>query len=129
MNNIEKQHIEDYLVSVKNLVKQGRYQIALGDNREANTDLFYTYKIEESDAREILLSISVEDFSEIVQNRKQGYTHEKLYIFGKTVELNERFGYSTVQVKLYIKINKIDNQYVVVISFHEQKYDLDYPFK
>ncbi len=126
---VEKKHVEEYLATVKALIKRDKYQISLGENRTANTDLFYTYNINEAGAKDILLSLSVEDFSEVVPNRKPEYEHERLYIFGKNVKLSERIGHSIVQVKLYIKFNNIENQYVVVISFHEQKHSLNYPFK
>lgn len=32
-------------------------------------------------------------------------------------------------VSLYIKFNKLENYFVIVISFHEQKYPLTYYFK
>ena len=32
-------------------------------------------------------------------------------------------------VSLYIKVNKLENCFVIVISFHEQKYPLTYYFK
>lgn len=78
---------------------------------------------------EILLSLTVEDFSERKQNEHTGYEDERLYIFGKDVSLMERFGTGERLVPLYIKINKLKNLLVIVISFHEQKYPLRYPFK
>ena len=47
---------------------------------------------------------------------------------GKDVMLLERMGTKEKQVSLYIKFNKLEC-YVIVISFHEQKYPLKYPFK
>ena len=32
-------------------------------------------------------------------------------------------------VGLYIKFNKLENKYVIVVSFHEQKHPLTYYFK
>ena len=129
MIKVEKNHVKRYLASVKELIKQDKYQISLGKNRTDNTELFYTYNLKETEVKEILLSLSVEDFSEVVQNRNPAYPHEKLYIFGKNVELSRRIGNSKTRIKLYIKINKIEDQYVIVVSFHEQKHGLDYPFK
>ena len=45
--------------------------------------------------------------------------HETLYIFGKEVLLIERYGTAEKLVPLYIKFNKLDNEFVIVISFHE----------
>lgn len=41
----------------------------------------------------------------------------------------ERFGNSDKLVSLYIKFNKLENCYVIVVSLHEQKYPLKYYFK
>ena len=69
------------------------------------------------------------DFSTILQNNHKGFEHEKLYVFGKDVILLERNGTEEKTVSLYIKFNKLDNCFVIVISSHEQKYPLIYYFK
>lgn len=69
------------------------------------------------------------DFSEVLQNEHKGYENELLYVFGKDVHLLERIGAGERTVSLYIKFNKLDNNYVIVVSFHEQKYPIKYYFK
>ena len=69
------------------------------------------------------------DFSEILQNEHKRYGHERLYVFGKDVILLERNGTEEKTVPLYIKFNKLENCFVIVISFHEQKYPVTYYFK
>ena len=85
--------------------------------------------IDEAKAKDIILSLSVMDFSEILQNKHKGYEYERLYVFGKDVVLLERTGTEEKTVSLYIKFNKLENCFVIVISFHEQKYPLTYHFK
>ena len=85
--------------------------------------------IDEAEAKEIILSLTVMDFSEILQNEHKGYEHEKLYVFGKDVTLLERNGTEEKTVSLYIKFNKLENCFVIVISLHEQKYPLTYYFR
>lgn len=126
---VSRTEIENYLCEVKEAIKCNRYRIDRNSNRQANIDLFIDYLIDESDAKQILLGLEVEDFSEIRQNDHVGYEHELLYIFGKDVRLVERFGTEKKKVSLYIKFNKLENKYVVVISFHEQKYPLSYCFR
>ena len=91
--------------------------------------MFINYVIDESKAKDIILSLEVMDFSEIVQNEHVGFEHEMLYIFGEDVQLLERTGTEEVTVSLYIKFNKLENNYVIVISFHEQHYPLNYYFR
>ena len=69
------------------------------------------------------------DFSDAVPNDRRGREYEILYIFGKDINLLERFGNQERTVSLYIKFNKISDQYLFVISFHEQEHPLSYYFK
>lgn len=125
---ITRNDIEEYLFEVKKAVKDGKYRIARNFRRQDNMDLFLNYVIDEAKAKEILLSLSASDFSEILQNEHKGYEYEKLYVFGKDVRLLERVGNDEKTVSLYIKFNKLENCFVIVISFHEQKYPLKYYF-
>ncbi|MCI9006027.1 MAG: hypothetical protein HFH39_12510 [Lachnospiraceae bacterium] len=127
--SITKQNIEKYLSEVKDAVKKNKYRIDRNEKREDNISLFLDYVIDEVRAKEILLSLSVTDFSEILQNEHRGYEYEQLYVFGKDVMLLERNGANKKSVSLYIKFNKLKSCFVVVISFHEQKHPLNYYFK
>lgn len=126
---IEKKNIEQYLSEVKEAVGNDRYWLDRNAKRQDNINLFLDYVIDEPKAKEIILSLTVMDFSEILQNEHKGFEHEKLYVFGKDVTLLERNGTEEKTVSLYIKFNKLDNCFVIVISFHEQKYPLTYYFK
>jgi hypothetical protein len=121
--------IEKYLSEVKDAVRGGRYRIEQNSRRQDNLDLFLNYVIDEAKAKEILLDLTALDFSEILQNEHRGFEHEKLYVFGKDVQLLERLGNSEKTVSLYIKFNKMEGCFVIVISFHEQKYPMQYYFK
>ena len=127
--NIDINDIELYLSDVKEAINNDRYRLDRNTNRKDNIDLFLNYVIDEARAKEILLSLTVRDFSSVVQNEHPGYEHEKLYIFGKDVSLLERIGLEEKVVPIYIKFNKLENSYVIVISFHEQHYPLVYCFR
>lgn len=125
---VNKKDIENYLSEVKTAITNNRYRIARNNKRTDNIDLFLDYVIDEAKAKEILLSLTAMDFSEILQNEHKDFEHEKLYVFGKDVNLLERNGTEERKVSLYIKINKLENSFVIVISFHEQRYPLRYYF-
>ncbi|WP_289182863.1 type II toxin-antitoxin system MqsR family toxin [uncultured Dubosiella sp.] len=127
--NIKKNEIDSYLKEVKEAIGQGRYRIAQNRNRKDNNNLFLDYVIDLAKAKEILLELTSEDFCQILRNEHQGFEQERLYVFGKDVQLLPRFQGEEVEVSLYIKINKLDNCYVIVVSFHEQKFPLRYYFK
>ena len=127
--NIDQKDIEQYLSEVKEAVEKDNYRLDRNTRRQDNINLFLDYVIDESKAKEIILSLTATDFSEILQNEHKGYEHEKLYVFGKDVTLLERNGTEEKTVSLYIKFNKLENCFVIVISFHEQKHPLTYYFR
>lgn len=126
--NIEKKDIEQYLSEVKEAVENDRYRIDRNTKRQDNINLFLDYVIDEEKAKDIILSLTAMDFSNILQNEHKGFEHERLYVFGKDVTLLERNGKEEKTVSLYIKFNKLENCFVIVISFHEQKHPLTYYF-
>ena len=123
---VTREDISNYLIDVKCAVKQGRYQLS---SRKKNRELSIDYVFSEEDRKNIILSLEVDDFSKTVQNEHPNYSYEVLYIFGKEVKLLPRFGGEEEFVKLYIKFNKINKMYVIIISFHKQEYPLTYMFK
>lgn len=127
--NLDKKDIEQYLSEVKKAVENDSYRLDWNAKRQDNINLFLDYVIDEAKAKEILLCLTVMDFSEILQNEHKGFEHENLYVFGKDVTLLERNGTEEKTVSLYIKFNKLENCFVIVISFHEQKHLLTYYFK
>ena len=121
--------IEKYLDEVKMAIVVGKYRIEMNENRQDNQNLFLDYLLNEERRKDILLSLTPMDFCEIRKNTHRGYEHELLYIFGKDVSLIRRFGIGEELVSLYIKFNKLESGYVIVISFHKQNYPLHYKFK
>lgn len=124
--NVTKSDVEQYLSDVFAAVNAGRYQIS---PRQKNQDIYMDYVFTEEDAKKVILSLTVYDFSHAVQNDHPQHPEEILYIFGKDINLMPRYGDSEEKVSLYIKFNKLTNQYVIVISFHKQEYPLTYKFK
>lgn len=127
--NIERESIEQYLLEVKESVKKDKYMLDHNSRRQDNIKLFLDYVIDEAKVKEVILDLDTQDFSTILQNEHKGFEHEKLYVFGKDIILLERNGTEEKTVSLYIKFNKLENCFVIVISFHEQKYPLTYYFK
>ena len=124
--HFEKKDIEIYLQGVWDAIDAGKYQIA---PRPKNRELLTDYIISEREELDIIKSLTPMDFSDAVPNDHRGREYEILYIFGKDINLLERFGNQERTVSLYIKFNKISDQYLFVISFHEQEHPLSYYFK
>ena len=126
---VDKKDIEQYLSEVKEAVENDRYRIERNTRRQDNINLFLDYVLDEAKAKEIILSLTAMDFSEILQNEHKGFEYERLYVFGKDVILLERNGTEEKTVSLYLKFNKLENCFVIIISFHEQKHPITYYFK
>lgn len=124
--NVTKSDVEAYLLDVFGAVKAERYQIS---TRLKNQSIYMDYVFTEADAKNVILSLTADDFSDAVQNDHPQHPEEILYIFGKDIKLLPRYGGAEELVSLYIKFNKLINQYVIVISFHKQEYPLTYKFK
>ena len=118
--NIDQKDIDQYLSEVKEAVEKDNYRLDRNAKRQDNTNLFLDYVIDEAKAKDIILSLISMDFSEILQNEHKGYEHEKLYVFGKDVTLLERNGTEEKTVSLYIKFNKLENCFVIVISLQSK---------
>ena len=88
MLNVDQKDIAQYLSEVKEAVEKDHYRLDRNARRQDNINLFLDYVVDEAKAKEIILSLTVMDFSEILQNEHEGYEHEKLYVFGKDVTLN-----------------------------------------
>ena len=123
---ITEEHISHYLADVFTAINAHRYQISA---REKNLELYIDYIFTEQDAKEVLLSLTIQDFSDTVCNEHPKFADEILYIFGKEIELISRYSGKKESVALYIKINKLDDQYVIVVSLHKQEHPLSYKFK
>lgn len=126
--HITRDEVAFYLAEVFDAVRSGRYQIS---PRPKNQELYEDYVFTEVDAKQVIFSLTVEDFSDAVQNDHPQHKDEILYIFGKDVELLPRYGNSVEEerITLYIKFNKIPAGYLFVISLHKQEYPLVYRFK
>ena len=125
---IDESEINDYLGEAKKLILDGKFRIALNSNRLTNLSLFDEYLINEESVKSILLNLTVYDFCEKVQNKHANFNHEWLYVFGKEIDLIKRFEEKSEMVPLYIKFNKIEDKFLIVVSFHKQKYPLVYYF-
>ena len=124
--NVTKSDVEAYLLDVRAAVNSGRYQIS---PRPKNKNIYIDYVFTEVDAKNVILSLTAENFSDAIQNDHPQHPEEILYVFGKDIKLLPRYGGEEELVSLYIKFNKLTNQYLIVISFHEQEYPLTYKFK
>ena len=70
---ITRLEVEEYLNRVKEAVKNDNYRIEMNKNRSDNRNLFVDYVLNEVRIKEILLSLTVHDFSESRKNNHKGF--------------------------------------------------------
>ncbi len=126
-----KKEIATVLQNIKDCVSEGKFTIALNENREENRAFVREYNLNTDRRRRILLQIEIEDFCHSLQNTNIGFEHEVLYVFCPQVVLYDLYG-EEKQVDVYTKFNILDlvlGNRVVVISFHERKKPIAYLFR
>jgi len=124
--NYTYDEVTDILDKIKMCVTNDRYIFSQGDSRKENIEFIADYGLSETERKNILLRIETEDFCYGLQNKKPGYEHEVLYVFCPQERLT--YGYVTSFVDIYTKFNIVNNNMVVVISFHKRNHPIDYLF-
>lgn len=120
------QDIEQYLKEAKDLVRKNK---CLVSPREKNLSLIAMYQFNEDDYKKVILSLEPTDFCKTVNNDNEKFKDEILYIFRKEKLLKRRDGNENIKVPLYIKINKLHDHILIIVSFHEMEHTLKYAFK
>ena len=130
--NYTKKEVEIILNNIKDCINNNRYIIAQNPNRKENIQFIREYRLDERRRKELLLSIEVNDFCYSLNNIKQGYEHEVLYVFCPQRNLFDIFGEEEL-VDIYVKFNiieyKLNKKDVIIISFHKRNKPINYLFK
>ena len=120
------QDILKYLKRAKIAVVQEKYNLSM--NREKNKKFSEDYNLTAKKIENIILNLEVENFCYAVDNGKEEFSHEILYVFCSREELNYFGKYN--EVDIYIKFNLIDSAgYLYIISFHEREKSISFLFK
>lgn len=110
-------------------MRDNKYIISINQNRQENREFIDEYNIRNDKQKSILLELNVEDFCHSLNNTKEGYEHEILYVFAPQVKLYDAEG-AKVTVDVYTKFNILnENERIVVISFHKLNKPIDYLFR
>ena len=123
-----EKEIKEYIQALKLYIKSSKYSISI--NRKKNMDFIEDYKIDTQKEKEILLSLTYKDFCYAVDNKKEKYFHETLYVFCK----RRKLGYwgSLRTVDIYLKTNIVETskgEQLYIVSFHEKEKKLQYLFR
>jgi hypothetical protein len=125
-----KREIAQYLEDVHEHVLQGKYSIAINDNRRENINFIEDYKIDTKKEKEILLSLTYKNFCYAIDNKKEEYSHETLYVFCIKRELD--YWGELKEIDIFIKMNLTNTNngsYLFIVSFHKSNRPIKYLFQ
>jgi hypothetical protein len=124
--DFDYQDILEYLKRAKIAIVQEKYNLAM--NRVKNKKFSEDYNLTVKKIENIILNLEVEDFCYAVDNEKEEFSHEILYVFCSREELNYFGEYK--EIDIYIKFNLIESaNYLYIISFHEREKSVSFLFK
>jgi hypothetical protein len=129
--NYTKEQIEAILLTIQDCVRRNRFIISKNENRRENIDFINNYNLSSAKQKDILLKIEPEDFCHSLQNTKEGYEYETLYVFCPQMKLFNFDGDEEL-VDIYTKFNIIEydsGKKVITVSFHKRNKPLDYLFR
>ena len=118
--------IDKYLSKVKTSISQEKYRLSM--NREKNKKFSEDYNLTTKKIKNIIFNLEAKNFCYAVDNEKEEYSHETLYVFCRKKGLNYFGEYK--EVNIYIKFNLIErNDYLYIISFHELEKSITFLFE
>ncbi|MFW6030227.1 MAG: hypothetical protein ACOCRO_08235 [Halanaerobiales bacterium] len=127
--DFSQDQIEKYLDNVRQHVQKDRYAIAKSVNRLENINFIEDYKIDTQKEKNILLSLTYKDFCYAVDNEKEAYSYETLYIFCRQKELDYWGSLEVVDIYIKINITEIsDGSFMYIVSFHKRNKPIKYLF-
>ena len=115
--------VQQYLDDLKSMLKRTNTKIVKCDNREKNFIFYYLYNIDERKIKEVLNTLSVNDFMFATPNDNHKYPNELLYVFGPKIKLYNAAG-TLDDLELYIKLSLMKDR-IITISFHEAEHSFN----
>lgn len=113
--------INNYIDSMKLILKDGTDNLDIKINRDKNFTFFYLYNINKEFVRNALVNLTPNDFNREILSTNEFHTNEILYEWRTQLELTAMDGSTDIRdvyIKTYLDEN---NKTVVVISFHKDK--------
>ena len=121
------------LIKLRECIKKNR--ITIGD-RSKNQKFLREYHVDSKERLKMLNELTTKNFcQEMLERQKTGDEFdEHIYVFRLEKCLKERLTGKNRNVKIYIKFQFMkmkddDNDYTLLISFHEEEKPLEYMFK
>lgn len=119
--NFTPGEIKKYLGKFQKSILDKNYIISKNQKRKENISFIEDYNINSRKEKEILLGLDYDDFCYAIDNEKEEFAHEKLYVFCKNHDLD--YWGSLENVDIYIKINMTKTNkgedITIIVSLHK----------
>lgn len=125
--NYTYEEVSLILETIKTCVAKDKFIISRNTKRKENIEFISKYNLFTAKIKAVISKINPDDFCYGLNNTHIGYEHEILYVFCPQVEL--AYGDTVEFVDIYTKFNIINNEQVIVISFHQRNHPINYLFK
>ena len=125
--NYKREEVATVLETIQTCVAGDKFILSTNISRTENLEFTDKYNLTVARIKDIIAKIEIEDFCYGLHNEHVGYEHEVLYVFCPQVELS--YGEKTEAVDIYTKFNIINGERVIIVSFHQRNYPVDYMFK
>ncbi len=128
--NYTQNEIFNYLEQIKQCVNENRFVVLTkGESRQKNLDFINKYNLNSERQKSILLSLSVQDFCYSMLSVNENNYNHVLYVFAPQKNLFP-FGFDESElVIIYIKMDYLNGNKVVMVSFHQAEKEITYCFK
>jgi len=127
ITNYTYDEVTEILKTIKVCIINDNFIVSQNANRAENNEFIAEYNLTMAKIKAIVTNIETDDFCYGLQNENVGFEHEVLYVFCPQTELP--YGDAIHAVDIYSKFNIIDEQRVVIISFHQRNHPISYLFK
>ena len=116
LSNYSKQDVTQFLSNFKSLIEKGCFEVIKTNKNEITRRRF---RLNKTKIKEILLTLNEEDFKyKLLDNSYGKYGPNPLQVYKKKIQLLN-FNGEEEMISLYIKIKEGRENYVPIISFHE----------
>ncbi len=117
------------LRTVKSLVDSGRFQISVNENRTVIHAFIDTYRLTTERQKVILKSIRTSDYCYSDRNRNPDFPNHWLHVFAPEIVVRNLRDEPELKT-MYLKMDLIEKKrrLLLIISFHELNFPIDYAF-
>lgn len=131
LRDYSKEQIKNLVEIIKDCARENRYIISLEENKQENIQFIEEYNINEKKRIEILSDLDYKDFCYGLQNVKDGFEQNNLYVFclkKQLYNIEDKMELIDIYLKFNILCDEME-KYRMLVSLHKRNKPITYIFK